>query len=325
MAGISLTETPQLMYPATDPLQSLQVNPKYNHISYSNQNFSSMIQKLLYQFRIQNNPKKEKSPPEPPPDLEPTKSTIIHLVRPKSTQQIDLDSILKKKKSQPKKKSTQNNPNSPKINRSYSYVSYNPLIFEPHKNIFTPDWTVNKSETIQNEYENKNFNIIQAHSRIEVFEYRIQMGEDENHLHPALARIAAESADDDNFTKIEKDKATRYEEKKIEQKVPLFWPPRVYDNEENKMTEQESSKLEQIIQKEIESVGKPKENQKKKIAKSRSIPLPSLLPSANKKKASISSDKKRKVGRPPKFSTFTNFYFSNFITDDDDDLTDLDF
>ena len=89
------------------------------------------------------------------------------------------------------------------------------------------------------------------------------------------------------------------------------------------MTEQESAQLEQVIQNEIESVGK--DRKKKKIAKSRSIPISSLLPSQNKKKSSFPSVKTRKVGRPPKFSTITTFYFDNYVTDDEDDLTDFDF
>ena len=306
MATISIPEPGTLMYSSSDPLQALQVNPKFKHLPFSNPNYSSMIQQLLYQFWKQKYPCKDKSPPEPPPALQSDESTIIHLVRPKTTQQIDLDSILKSKKSQKsqtKKKKSPNILSSSTINRSHSSFSLGyPSILEPPRNIFTPDWTTKTPETTPSsiEIDNKNFDsfdIISAHSRIEVFEYRIQMGEDENHLHPALARIAAESTEDDNFTKAEKDKSTRYEEQKVIQKVPLFWAPRVYDKEENLMSEQESNQLEQIIQKEIDSVGKPREKQRKKITKARSIPLPSLMPSATKKKSSFSNQKSYSLGR----------------------------
>lgn len=331
MATISLSEPTPLLNSTSDSLRLLQLNTKYQHKSLSNQNYSSVYQHLFYQLRKQKNPHVEISPPEPPPVVQPSESTIIRLVRPKSTQHIDLDSILKSKKShktQSKKKNSQNEINSNSINYSLKLRHPSSSLFEP-RNIFTPDWTKNKlnspkATNVLLLNSSIPFDIVSIHSKIEVYEFRIQMGEDEDHLHPALALIAAaESSDNDSFTAVEKSKGTRYEEQKVIQKVPLFWPSRVYDKEEEKMTEQQSAQFEQTIQKEIDSIGKfRQEKQRKNISKSRSIQFPSMIQSKNIK--NYSDEKTKKVGRPPKYSTVVSLYFDR-LTTDDDDLTDFDF
>ena len=147
----------------------------------------------------------------------------------------------------------------------------------------------------------KQTDIIKSHSRLEIFEHRIQMGEDENYVHPAMAITRADKSQIDDFTEKEKEKQNRYIEKKVHQTIPRFWPSRNYDTEDNKMSIEDTEKLKLKIQDEIDSGLKSDQN-KKRIFKKGSP---------------------RKPRRPRGIQSLIYFYFDKYSTDDE--LTDFDF
>lgn len=309
-----------------DPISPIAARPTIANFPIPNPQYKAVLEKILEQiFKAKEN-SKVITPPKPEEPPKPVETTIIRLIRPKIDRQVDFSHLIKLPKNlqSPKKKKSQ--PNSPKLAPQVTTMILRrstSSFFEPVKNISTPNWVSSKpSKRSSNKHagiDMETYNISAIHGRIEVYECRIQMGEDEKHLHPALARIAAYESANDDFSQSELEKTQRYNDTKISQKTPLFWPERVYDTEENKMTPGQSEKLMQIIQKVISSVGETKtEKARKNLMRihSASIPSPS--------RKSHSHDQHRKIGRPPKINSIAQIYFANFLTDDED-LTDFDF
>ncbi|OHT08479.1 hypothetical protein TRFO_22991 [Tritrichomonas foetus] len=236
--------------------------------------------------------------------------------------------LIKPSKNYEKVKSNTNS-SSYKIKRSFS------TFLIPPRNIYTPDWvegplSANPSQPSDShkfsEIANKfhDFDIVAAHSKIEVFEARIQMGEDEAHPHPALARVAADECEDVTFSDVEIEKSQRYVTQKVIQPVPLFWPPRVYDTEENMMSVEQTKKFAQAIKKEIDSVGEARPHIVKKKTPSKSSQPRHSKNKPNKRSSMYHDGRPRKVGRPPKVSSLVTLDFNRYDTDNEDEcLTDF--
>ena len=119
----------------------------------------------------------------------------------------------------------------------------------PPPRIQTPEWDDSraKKEEIAEKFDVSGFDVIQTHSQLEYFEAMIQNGDDRKHQHPVQAHEMAEEGMTIVMTKEEFMKTKRYEAEKVENKIPLFWEPRVWDVEEHKMTEEETEALVQNV------------------------------------------------------------------------------
>jgi hypothetical protein len=118
--------------------------------------------------------------------------------------------------------------------------SYQPYI----RDISTPDWAATATSPPVAGIGG-DFDVCEAHGQLEVCEHRIINGLDKEHRHPALCVEAA--ALDIEFTALEEEKADRYAVCEVSEKVPTFWPPRVWDSPEKKLSDEESKRLEQLL------------------------------------------------------------------------------
>jgi hypothetical protein len=98
-----------------------------------------------------------------------------------------------------------------------------------------------KSQTVGPDRHESSFDIVGIHTQLELWELRINNGQDARYRHPAHAIVAAKENPDCELTKAEKGRAGRYREVKIKEKTPLFWTPRPWDKEV--MDEAESQAL----------------------------------------------------------------------------------
>ena len=112
------------------------------------------------------------------------------------------------------------------------------LAFRP---VRTPDWHASDDDEAQDRVTD--FSCEDIHFRLEVLEHRIQMGEDEVHEHPGMAVAVLRSEGVGEVSRKEQRMRENYgtlEERAI---VPTFWAPRVYDREEDKLSQEESDEL----------------------------------------------------------------------------------
>jgi hypothetical protein len=120
-----------------------------------------------------------------------------------------------------------------------------PLII-PVKRIVTPDWIdAAPSRTLIPAPSDGVFDLIAMHQKIELFESRIQSGQDPHYKHPAMAREAANSdpipiRNPEDIAKYE-----RYTELSLPVVVPQFWPSRPWDKDFLRIDE--SDRLKAVI------------------------------------------------------------------------------
>lgn len=201
----------------------------------------SVIQSIMVRFGfLRNNNSTNSSPAKASQPTSPVKSesTTIVLKHPKNTHK-------KKKKNTDHSFETH-----VRMHRSSS------AIVPPLRNIHTPDWAEVSTPTLTDNLPlDTVFEIVEAHKRIEIFEYRIQCGEDKKNQHPALAIKASEETEQD-FHKTEAEIAMgqRYEEEVIYQPIPLFWEQRCWDDPDNIMSTEQSDALHNEIEDTINSV-----------------------------------------------------------------------
>ena len=289
---------------------------KLQSIGLSHPQYSANFTHLLYQIglKLMKENQAKVSPPEPPPNITRSESTVISLSSQKRTKPKD-----KSKKKINKKKQRSGDLY---YEKSYSLRRSSSTFLEPPRNIHTPDWEDYHIIRHSNEVVDMDkYDIVNIHGRIEIYESRIQQCEDSAHPHPALARVAADEAENnDKFTDAEQQKFTRYQIQNVTQKIPLFWPKRSYDTEDNTMSEEQTQAMSQKIQKEMDYIRDPKLNSKKKTNSKSNSSSVAKVPRPKK----TTSDRPKKVGRPPKLSTIIDLTSTNYITDDED-LTDFDF
>ncbi|KAH0787877.1 hypothetical protein GPJ56_008226 [Histomonas meleagridis] len=152
------------------------------------------------------------------------------------------------------------------------------------RRIQTPDWTVYEHDDhpeIPSPRSDFHFDIVKEHHRLEVCEYRIINGIDKKYGHPAYCIDAADESEDLNLLPFEIEKYQNYECKVYPQKVPTFWPPRVWDKEDNKFSQDESDQLLSLI---VSS--KSLETEVRRVVRSRT---PSVKPKSRKSERSRNS------------------------------------
>lgn len=93
----------------------------------------------------------------------------------------------------------------------------------------------------------KNYDLIEQHKRLEVFENRIINGLISKYGHPAYSIKAAEEEENLNLNETEMEKADRYECMETPQKIPNFWPERVWDKPNDIFNKEESDKMKKLI------------------------------------------------------------------------------
>lgn len=127
-------------------------------------------------------------------------------------------------------------------------------VYQPYlRDISTPDWSGDFSSTDQlNVIEN--FDIVEAHREMEIYEARILGGGDVLHCHPILARKAKEEDSGLVLSKHEYDKSMRYETIPVIEKAPDFWPMRAWDRPDTRMTKAETEETEKKLKYEEEKI-----------------------------------------------------------------------
>ena len=207
--------------------------------------FGPMIQHLFLQ--LQNYLSKQAKHPvlgikplESPKPVAPAASRNVKLPpRPKTPQ-----AQSKKTKRLPIR-TTQLFADSATLSRSHSLRSLTPV-----KRIATPDWSESVDFTPPVVTDDRPvLDVVDRHRRLELCEYRIQMGIDERFKHPAQAKQAFAIEIADVLTKDESERAGRYEELNLPSRTPSFWPERPWDSEDGTMDEDASSSLRQRIDK----------------------------------------------------------------------------
>lgn len=197
----------------------------------------------------------------------------------------------------------------------------------------------------ENEFNDslEKFDLVKSHQILELYEARIQMGQDDIHLHPALAIKAADEQNSTVFSKEEIKRFDNYGQINVYQPRPNFWPSRVWDTQNisqsnldsqddkqkldekpAELNEQQSEKLQRMIEDsykipEIEVVCSTKSTkpQKKRrprrmlSASSSASGFPGIKNLRNQKSFSNIS------------STVFNLHAINVITDDSDFDTDF--
>jgi hypothetical protein len=119
--------------------------------------------------------------------------------------------------------------------------SYQPYIRE----ISTPDWEPAKPASRPGANFSA-FDICEIHGRLELFEHRIINGHDPLYSHPAQCIPAAEEREfDPNQTEAEK--TQRYQNGEVIERIPRFWPDRKWDRPADRMSEEETKKLQDAI------------------------------------------------------------------------------
>jgi hypothetical protein len=122
--------------------------------------------------------------------------------------------------------------------------------------------------------------------------------------------MASEGCDDFVIYESEVEMGQRYEPIVVRERVPRFWPPRVWDSRVGLMSEEESGEL----KRRIDQLNIQLEEQ-------------ATIPACKLKRSQSSSTgirKPGKVGRPRKYgkedsrSTLVTFRMDNFQTDEDD-------
>jgi hypothetical protein len=98
------------------------------------------------------------------------------------------------------------------------------------------------------------FDIVATHTELETYERRIRNGTDQDHRHPAQV-IAA--SDDGPFVPA-RDEAARgdhYELAPTTDRVPAFWPPRVWDTPDTAMSPEETETMVGVLSEQQAAIG----------------------------------------------------------------------
>jgi hypothetical protein len=151
--------------------------------------------------------------------------------------------------------------------------SYEPYI----RDISTPDWTATAPSPLSAAVA-ADFDICGLHRRLEVCEHRIINGRDTKRHHPAMCIEAADA--EVELTADEEEKAERYAVCEIAERIPTFWPSRIWDGPEARLSEGESRRLEEML------AGNGTENVPK-IVKSPIRIRPSMSPQQKVKKTTL--------------------------------------
>lgn len=93
----------------------------------------------------------------------------------------------------------------------------------------------------------KNYDLIEQHKRLEVCENRIINGVNNKYGHPAFSVKAAEEEENLNLNEAELQKAERYQCLETPQKIPDFWPERVWDRPDDVLSREDSEKMKKLI------------------------------------------------------------------------------
>lgn len=205
-----------------------------------------MIQHLFLQLQnyLSKQPKHPilgLKPLESPKPVAPTATKNMKLPpRPKTPQ------ALSKKNKRSPIRTTQLFAESATLSRSHSLRSLTPV-----KRIATPDWS-EESVDIAGPDTSGDVpvtDVLERHKKLELCEYRIQMGLDERFKHPAQAKQAATIELFDVMSRDESEHAGRYDEVNLPSRTPSFWPERPWDAEDGTMDESASASLRQRIDK----------------------------------------------------------------------------
>jgi hypothetical protein len=119
--------------------------------------------------------------------------------------------------------------------------SYQPYIRE----ISTPDWAA-ITPCPSPVSEKCGFDIRQIHGRLEFFEHRIINGHYQQYRHPAQCLVADDGRPFDPSS-AESEKVERYLTGTVTERIPRFWPERSWDRECDRMTDEETKRLEEAI------------------------------------------------------------------------------
>jgi hypothetical protein len=119
--------------------------------------------------------------------------------------------------------------------------SYQPYI----RTISTPDWA--PAEAAAQSSENfSGFDFCEVHERLELFEHRIINGGDPQYRHPAQCLKAAEERELQPTTD-ESERRERYSASEVIERIPRFWPERKWDHVDDKMSEEETKRLQDAM------------------------------------------------------------------------------
>lgn len=125
------------------------------------------------------------------------------------------------------------------------HTRHSELTRELSKPILTPSW--HAMEDASASAKVADFDLVEMHHQLEVLEHRIQVGKDEIHEHPAMSIEVLRSEGVQAFSR--KDLARRANYTSIEERalVPTFWERRVYDRQEDLLTQDDSDRLAETI------------------------------------------------------------------------------
>jgi hypothetical protein len=112
------------------------------------------------------------------------------------------------------------------------------------RDISTPDWTAPSPSPIGAAIGGE-FDACDAHGLLEVCEHRIINGLDPERRHPAQCVEAAALGLE--MTAAESEASGRYGVGAVNEKVPTFWPPRMWDKSDRQLSREESKALEDLL------------------------------------------------------------------------------
>jgi hypothetical protein len=118
--------------------------------------------------------------------------------------------------------------------------SYRPYIRE----ISTPDWAATAPSSPA-AFASGDFDVRDAHGQLEACEHRIISGVDQARRHPALCIDAASLRPE--LTLGESERAERYAVCEISEKVPAFWPARMWDQPAGRLSDVDSKRLGELL------------------------------------------------------------------------------
>lgn len=219
-------------------------------IPQNSQVLQNLVLSLLMPLR---NAMQVKPPPKPAEPAPPVESAHASPVRSKSTATLPRPTTPKKQK-----RKLDFTPEPSRIKRSKSTTM-------PPRNIKTPEWSA-ADETYLDAVAVEPFDFTDKHKQLEVFESRIQFGDD-MYQHPIMALTALEQTTGNVLSKAEVELADRYEEIVDTRKAPKFWPQRIWDNPETVMGDEES----QILKRRITTVIDEIDQQVAELAKTKPV------------------------------------------------------
>lgn len=214
------------------PMDRVRLQAAYAALS-SNPQGSQVLQNLVLRLLMPlRNAMQANPPPKPQEAAPPPESDIQSPVRSKSPV-VPRPTTPKKQK-----RKLDFSLESTRMKRSKSTVV-------PPRNIKTPEWSA-VDETDLDAVAVDPFDFTEKHKQLEVFESRIQFGDDV-YQHPIMALAALEQTSGNVLSKAEVELADRYEEVVDTRKAPKFWPSRIWDNPDTVMGDEESQILKRRI------------------------------------------------------------------------------